>query len=57
MWMNWFFNIQEMIVSNLNCFKVNAIGKLKGLYVYKNALMPVADNWSKPDEGKGSSCL
>jgi tetratricopeptide (TPR) repeat protein len=42
----------DEIVSKFEFLKANAIGKLKGLVAYKNALQFVADNYPNTEEGK-----
>jgi tetratricopeptide (TPR) repeat protein len=42
----------EEIVSKFELLKANAIGKLKGLTAYKDALQFVADNYPNTEEGK-----
>jgi tetratricopeptide (TPR) repeat protein len=44
----------DSIVSKFELLKANAIGKLKGLTAYKNALQLVADNYPNSDEGKNA---
>jgi tetratricopeptide (TPR) repeat protein len=44
----------DEIVSKFEFLKANAIGKLKGLKAYKNALQFVADNYPNSEEGKKS---
>ena len=44
----------DEIVSKFELLKANAIGKLKGLMAYKNALQAVADNYPNSEEGKNA---
>ncbi|MFV8269070.1 tetratricopeptide repeat protein [Flavobacterium sp. GT2N3] len=44
----------DEIVSKFELLKANAIGKLKGLTAYKNALQGVADNYPNTEEGKNA---
>lgn len=44
----------DEIVSKFELLKANAIGKLKGLTAYKNALQVVADNYPNSEEGKNA---
>jgi len=44
----------DQIVSKFELLKANAIGKLKGLAAYKNALQGVADNYPNTEEGKNA---
>jgi hypothetical protein len=44
----------DQIVSKFELLKANAIGKLKGLTAYKNALQGVADNYPNTEEGKNA---
>ena len=44
----------DEIVSKLELLKANAIGKLKGVTAYKNALQFVADNYPNSEEGKNA---
>ena len=47
----------EEIVSKFELLKANAIGKLKGLTGYKNALQAVADNYPNSEEGKNAQVI
>jgi tetratricopeptide (TPR) repeat protein len=47
----------EEIVSKFELLKANAIGKLKGLTGYKNALQVVADNYPNSEEGKNAQVI
>lgn len=47
----------EEIVSKFELLKANAIGKLKGVTAYKNALQEVADNYPNSEEGKGAQVI
>ena len=47
----------EEIVSKLELLKAHAIGKLKGVTAYKNALQNVADNYPNTDEGKNAQVI
>lgn len=47
----------EEIVSKFELLKANAIGKLKGLAGYKNALQVVADNYPNSEEGKNAQVI
>ena len=47
----------EEILSKLELLKANAIGKLKGVTAYKNALQDVADNYPNTDEGKNAQVI
>ena len=44
----------DEIVSKFELLKANAIGKLRGLSAYKNALQYVADNYPNSEEGKNA---
>ena len=44
----------DEIVSKFELLKANAIGKLKGVTAYKNALQVVADNYPNSEEGKNA---
>jgi hypothetical protein len=44
----------DEIVSKFELLKANAIGKLRGLAAYKNALQYVADNYPNSEEGKNA---
>lgn len=44
----------DEIVPKFELLKANAIGKLKGLEAYKNAMQFVADNYSNSEEGKNA---
>lgn len=44
----------DEIVSKFELLKANAIGKLKGVMAYKNALQGVADNYPNSEEGKNA---
>ncbi|WPR72226.1 gliding motility protein [Flavobacterium sp. NG2] len=44
----------DEIVSKLEFLRANAIGKLRGVTAYKNALQYVADNYPNSEEGKKS---
>ncbi|WP_418264477.1 tetratricopeptide repeat protein [Flavobacterium faecale] len=44
----------DEIVSKMEFLRANAIGKLKGLAAYKNAIQYVADNYPNTEEGKKS---
>lgn len=44
----------DEIVSKFELLKANAIGKLKGLEAYKNAMQKVADNYPNSEEGKNA---
>ncbi|WP_426090589.1 tetratricopeptide repeat protein [Flavobacterium sp. DSR3-2] len=47
----------DEIVSKFELLKANAIGKLKGLSAYKNALQVVADNYPNSEEGKNAQVI
>ena len=47
----------EDIVSKFELLKASAIGKLKGVTAYKNALQEVADNYPNSEEGKGAQVI
>lgn len=47
----------DEIVSKFELLKANAIGKLKGLTAYKNALQVVADNYPNSEEGKNAQVI
>ncbi|MCL6462822.1 MAG: gliding motility protein [Flavobacterium micromati] len=47
----------EEIISKLELLKANAIGKLKGVTAYKDALQDVADNYPNTDEGKNAQLI
>jgi len=47
----------EEIISKLELLKANAIGKLKGVTAYKDALQGVADNYPNTDEGKNAQVI
>jgi tetratricopeptide (TPR) repeat protein len=47
----------EEIVSKFELLKANAIGKLKGLTGYKNAMQVVADNYPNSEEGKNAQVI
>jgi hypothetical protein len=47
----------EEIVSKFELLKANAIGKLKGVAAYKNALQVVADNYPNSEEGKDAQVI
>ncbi|SHM89343.1 type IX secretion system periplasmic lipoprotein PorW/SprE [Flavobacterium xinjiangense] len=44
----------DEIVSKFELLKANAIGKLRGVAAYKNALQYVADNYPNSEEGKNA---
>ena len=44
----------DEIVSKFELLKANAMGKLKGVTAYKNALQGVADNYPNSEEGKNA---
>ena len=47
----------DEIVSKFELLKANAIGKLKGVTAYKNALQIVADNYPNREEGKNAQMI
>ena len=47
----------DEIVSKFELLKANAIGKLKGVTAYKNALQVVADNYPNSEEGKNAQMI
>ena len=47
----------DEIVSKFELLKANAIGKLKGITAYKNALQVVADNYPNREEGKNAQMI